>query len=33
MMKRYSFMDDYSEGAHPKILKALQDNNFQQQLR
>ncbi len=25
-------MDDYSEGAHPKILKALQDNNFQQQL-
>ena len=25
-------MDDYSEGAHPKILKALEINNLQQQL-
>jgi len=29
--KKYSFMDDYSEGCHPNILKALSDNNFSQQ--
>lgn len=26
-MERHSFMDDYSEGAHPSILKALQRHN------
>ncbi|KMQ71811.1 threonine aldolase family protein [Chryseobacterium koreense] len=28
---KYSFKNDYSEGAHPQILKALTDTNFQQQ--
>lgn len=28
---KYSFKDDYSEGAHPNILKALNNNNFSQQ--
>ncbi len=27
-MNRYSFLDDYSEGCHPEILRALQDTNF-----
>ena len=26
----YSFRNDYSEGAHPKVLKALTDTNFEQ---
>jgi threonine aldolase len=30
-MSRYSFLDDYSEGAHPDILKALSDTNMAQQ--
>lgn len=28
---KYSFANDYSEGCHPSILKALTDNNFIQQ--
>ena len=31
-MKKYSFLDDYSEGAHPNILRALQDTNLRQQI-
>ncbi len=31
MMTKYSFLNDYSEGAHPKILKALVDCNLEQQ--
>jgi threonine aldolase len=27
---QYSFRNDYSEGAHPAILKALNDTNFEQ---
>ncbi len=30
-MKKYSFLDDYSEGCHPDILKALADTNMTQQ--
>lgn len=30
-MASYSFLDDYSEGAHEKILQALLDNNASQQ--
>lgn len=30
-MKKYSFKNDYSEGAHPRILEALMQNNFQQE--
>lgn len=30
-MTRYSFKNDYSEGAHPNILKALSDANLKQQ--
>ena len=30
-MTKYSFLDDYSEGAHPYILKALSDTNLAQQ--
>lgn len=30
-MTKYSFLDDYSEGAHPRILKALSDKNLDQQ--
>lgn len=30
-MAKYSFLDDYSEGAHPAILKALADTNLVQQ--
>lgn len=30
-MTTYSFLDDYSEGAHPSILKALGDTNLVQQ--
>ena len=30
-MTTYSFLDDYSEGAHPSILKALVDTNLVQQ--
>ena len=26
----YSFKNDYSEGAHPRILQALVDSNLQQ---
>ncbi|WP_196889593.1 threonine aldolase family protein [Aureivirga sp. CE67] len=29
-MEKYSFLNDYSEGAHPAILKALSESNFQQ---
>lgn len=29
-MKKYSFKNDYSEGAHPAILKRLMDTNLQQ---
>ena len=31
-MQKYSFLDDYSEGAHPNILRALQDTNLRQQI-
>lgn len=31
-MKKYSFLDDYSEGAHPNMLKALLDTNMEQQV-
>src|SRR5882757_8048756 len=30
-MNRHSFLDDYSEGAHPAILKALSATNMVQQ--
>ncbi len=30
-MAMYSFLDDYSEGAHPEILRALSESNFVQQ--
>lgn len=30
-MQKYSFYNDYSEGAHPNIIKALQDTNLQQE--
>lgn len=30
-VKKYSFKDDYSEGAHPNILKALEESNLIQQ--
>ena len=30
-MKKYSFLDDYSEGCHPAILQALSDTNLMQQ--
>jgi len=30
-MTKYSFLDDYSEGCHPQILKALQETNRVQQ--
>ena len=30
MEKKYSFKNDYSEGAHPNILKALNTGNFEQ---
>ena len=30
-MNKYSFLDDYSEGCHPKILEALSTTNFCQQ--
>ena len=26
----YSFRNDYSEGAHPKVLQALMDTNLEQ---
>ena len=29
-MTTFSFLDDYSEGAHPAILRALTDSNFAQ---
>jgi len=29
-MNRYSFKNDYSEGAHPNIIKALSETNFLQ---
>jgi len=30
-MALYSFKNDYSEGAHPDILQALTQTNFEQQ--
>ena len=30
-MSKYSFLDDYSEGCHPKILEALSETNLVQQ--
>lgn len=30
-MLKYSFFNDYSEGAHPKILEALSESNFNQE--
>lgn len=30
-MEKYSFVNDYSEGAHPKIIKALEKTNLSQQ--
>jgi threonine aldolase len=30
-MRKYSFLDDYSEGCHPKILEALASTNMTQQ--
>ena len=32
MKYKYHFFDDYSEGAHPKILAALTETNLQQEL-
>ena len=29
----YSFRNDYSEGAHPKVLQALADTNLRQRRR
>ena len=29
----YSFRNDYSEGAHPKVLQALADTNLRQTVR
>ena len=31
-MQKYSFLDDYSEGCHPNILKALEITNLESQL-
>jgi threonine aldolase len=31
-MTKYSFMDDYSEGCHPRILEALNQTNLEQQI-
>jgi threonine aldolase len=31
MDKKYSFLDDYSEGAHPRILEALMRTNLLQE--
>ena len=31
-MIKYSFQNDYSEGAHPKILEALAKSNLSQEL-
>ena len=31
-MSKYSFLDDYSEGCHPNILKALSEPNLEQQI-
>lgn len=31
-MKKYSFMNDYSEGCHPEVLQALQNTNMEQHL-
>ena len=31
MKKKYSFKNDYSEGCHPRILKALLKTNFNQE--
>ena len=28
----YSFANDYSEGAHPKVLELMERSNFQQNL-
>jgi threonine aldolase len=30
MMPKYSFQNDYSEGAHPRIIEALRETNFEQ---
>jgi threonine aldolase len=30
-MSRYSFLDDYSEGCHPRILESLVSTNLNQQ--
>jgi threonine aldolase len=32
MVKKYSFFDDYSEGAHPRILEVLEDTNLAQEI-
>ena len=32
MAIKYSFFDDYSEGAHPRILKVLEDTNLAQEI-
>ena len=29
---RYSFLDDYSDGAHPELLRAIAEHNDDQQL-
>lgn len=31
-MTKYSFLDDYSEGCHPAILKALSETNLDQEM-
>lgn len=31
-MNKYSFLNDYSEGGHPKVLELLQSTNLQQEL-
>ena len=30
-MPTYRFFDDYSEGAHPRVLEVLADSNLQQE--
>jgi len=31
-IQKYSFLDDYSEGCHPKILEAMAHTNMAQQI-
>jgi len=31
-MQKFSFLDDYSEGCHPRILEALSQTNLDQEI-